>query len=108
MAVVYYTMKPSDQGLLFSDLASAQARSAQMATSMGCDGVNSKFWYVTVGLTDGRGALIVESTRSAYGTKPGPTALTQLTPAEISALQPSSVVIPLLPVSTFVLSTAGT
>jgi hypothetical protein len=90
-------MQPTDSALLFTDLPSALARSQQMASRMGCDGVNTKYWYGCIQLTNGQGAMIIDGSRPAYGTKPGPTALSQLTPAEIAALQPYSAVQALLP-----------
>jgi|SRR6516165_10818908 hypothetical protein len=87
--------------LLFSNLSSAQARSAQMAGNMHCDGALTKFWYSQQLLTDGRAALVIDpSDASPYGSKPGPTALSQLTPAEIAALVPWSTVQPFWPVMT--------
>jgi hypothetical protein len=77
--------QPTDSFLLLADLASAQLRSSQMATRMGCDGVATKYWYDVIPLTNGQGAVCVQAS-GIYGTKPGATALSQLTPAEIAAL----------------------
>jgi hypothetical protein len=85
----------ADSFLLFSTPTAAQNRSGQMSNQMHCDGVLTKFWYEVLPLTDGRGAMAVRPT-GPYGTKPGPTALSQLTPSEISQLQPYSVIAGLL------------
>jgi len=58
----------ADSFLLFSTPTAAQNRSGQMSNQM----------------------------HGPYGTKPGPTALSQLTPSEISQLQPYSVIAGLL------------
>jgi hypothetical protein len=89
-------MQPTDSALLFSNLAGAQNRSAQLAGNMKCDGVLTKYWHECIQLTNGQGALIVQPS-GPFGPKPGPTALTQLTPAEIAALQTYAQVQPLLP-----------
>lgn len=91
-------MNPTDNALLFTDLASAQARSAQMASQMHCDGTNTKYWYACIALTNGQGAMIVQGS-GKFGIKPGPTALSQLTPSEIATLQPYVQVQSLLPVA---------
>jgi hypothetical protein len=89
-------MQPTDSALLFANLAAAQARSAQLATNLGCDGVFTKYWHECIQLTNGQGALIVRAS-GPFSTKPGPTALTQLTPIEIAALETYTTVQPLLP-----------
>jgi hypothetical protein len=89
-------MLTTDSALLFADLASALARSKQMAGATRCDGVNTMYWYYCIQLTNGQGAVIVNAT-GPFGAKPGPTALSQLTPVELTALQPYSAVQSLLP-----------
>jgi hypothetical protein len=89
-------MQPTDSAILYANLAAAQARSAQTATALGCDGVFTKYWWECDQLTNGQGALIIQASGS-FGTKPGPTALQQLTPAEIASLQTYATVQPLLP-----------
>ncbi len=91
-------MEPTDQALLFADLPTAQTRSAQMATRMGCDGVSTKYWYQIIALTNGQFAMVIQA-NGHYSTKPGPTALSQLTPLEITSLVPYSTVQSLLPVA---------
>jgi hypothetical protein len=81
--------------LIFNDLPTAQTRSAQMATRMGCAG-GTLFWYWIIPLTNNTFAMVVDAS-GEYGTKPGPTALSQLTPSEIAALVPFLTVQPLLP-----------
>lgn len=90
-------MTPLDSALIFADFASAQTRSRQMASRMNCSGI-TQFWYETIQLTDNRGIIVVTPGNGPYGTKPGPTALSQLTPAEIAALVPYATVQALLPV----------
>jgi hypothetical protein len=90
-------MHPTDSAILFTDLPTALARSQQMASTLGCDGVFTKYWYQCIQLTNGQGAMIVQGS-GPFGSKPGPTALSQLTPAEIAALQSYTTVQPLLPV----------
>jgi hypothetical protein len=90
-------MTPTDSALLFADLKAAQARSQQIATAMGCDGVMTKYWYECVALTNGQGAMIVRLT-GEFDATPGPSALEQLTPTEITALQSHATVQALLPV----------
>jgi len=53
-------MTPNDMALSFADMASAQARSAQLATHMGCDGVLTQFWHECDPLTDGTAILVVQ------------------------------------------------
>jgi hypothetical protein len=89
-------MSPADSALLFSNLAGAQQRSAELAGHMHCDGVNTIYWHECIQLTDGRGMMTIRPT-GEFGTKPGQTALQQLTPAEIASLQPYSAVSSLLP-----------
>jgi hypothetical protein len=100
-------MQPTDSALLFTDLPSAQARSLQLATNIGCDEIFTKYWWECIQLTNGQGALIVRST-GKFGSKPGPTALSQLTPIEITALQSYAAVQSLLPVSTAAVAIAST
>jgi hypothetical protein len=82
--------------LPFADLASAQARSKQMATSMRCDGTHTLYWHWQVELTDGTACMVIEPS-GPYGTKPGPNALQGLTPNEIASLVPWSTVEPIWP-----------
>lgn len=89
-------MVPTDRGLLFSNLAAAQNRSFTMGRNMGCDGILTQYWYESIQLTNGQGCMIVRQD-PPYNEKPGPTALSQLTPNEISALQPYATIQPLLP-----------
>jgi hypothetical protein len=91
-------MQPTDSAILYADLPTAQARSAQMATAMGCDGVFTKYWWQCLSLTNGQGALIVRAS-GPFGTRPGPVALQQLTAGEIASLQTYATVQPLLPVA---------
>jgi hypothetical protein len=88
---------PTDTFLIFPNLAAAQARSQQLATRLGCDGVNTVFWYAQIQLTDGTAALVINASGD-FDSTPGPTALSQLTPSEITALVPFSTVQPLLSV----------
>jgi hypothetical protein len=93
------SMQPTDSALLFIDLPTALARSQQMAGALNCDGVFTKYWYECIQLTNGQGAMIVRGS-GPFGTRPGPTALSQLTPSEITALESYTTVQPLLPVVT--------
>jgi hypothetical protein len=99
MAAPNAVPKEQQNYLLFSNLPSAQTRSKQMASGMHTDGVFTVFWYNCTQLTDGRGAISVDPDGSgtAYTSKPGPTALSQLTPSEIAALVPWATVQPLWP-----------
>jgi hypothetical protein len=83
------TVNPAASALLFSTSTAAVNRSQQMAGAMGCDGVHTKYWYPMYPLSNGQWAMIVQPS-GPFGSKPGPAALSQLTPAEIAALQPSS------------------
>jgi hypothetical protein len=82
--------------LPFATLVAAQARSQQMASRMRCDGVNTMYWHWQVELTDGTACMVIEPD-GVYGTKPGATALQQLTPNEIASLVPWSTVEPIWP-----------
>jgi hypothetical protein len=86
--------------LLFANLAAAQARSRQLAGAMHVDGTNTVYWHMAVQLTDGSACMVIESDpKSPYSAKPGPTALSQLTPSEIAALVPWSSVQAIWPTS---------
>ena len=61
-------MTPNDTALSFSDLASAQSRSNQIALSLGCDGVLTKYWHEQIALTDGTAVLTM---RGYVGIPPG-------------------------------------
>jgi hypothetical protein len=45
--------------LTFPDLSSAQARSAQRALALGCDGVTTEYWWPIVALANGGAALVI-------------------------------------------------
>jgi hypothetical protein len=94
-------MQPTDSALLFADMPTAQARTALMATRLGCDGVGTKYWYYLIQLTNGQVAMIVNQS-GPFDSSPGPTALSQLTPIEIAALVPSSTISSLIPTEIFV------
>ena len=54
-------MTPNDMALPFANLAASQTRSAQIATSLGCDGVLTKYWHAGFALTDGTAVLEVRA-----------------------------------------------
>jgi hypothetical protein len=63
---------------------------------MHCDGVNTMYWHWQVELTDGTACMVIEPT-GPYSSKPGATALQQLTPNEVASLVPWSTVEPIWP-----------
>ena len=88
---------PKEQAsyLLFSTLAAAQQRSQQIGSALHVDGVNTVYWYSITALTNGQFAMHVDPANfGVYDSKPGPTAIGQLTPSEIAALVPWSTVQP--------------
>jgi hypothetical protein len=93
-------MQTTDSFLPFADLASAHNRAAQMAARMGCStaaGATTLFWYEQIQLTDNTAVLVIRPGDDPYGSKPGPTALSQLTPGEIASLVPYSSIASKLP-----------
>jgi len=86
--------------LLFSTLAAAQQRSHQIGAAMHLEGVNTIYWYSITELTNGQFAMHVDPMGyGVYDAHPGPTAIGQLTPAEIAALVPWATVQPNWPVT---------
>ena len=54
-------MTPNDMALPFANLAASQTRSAQIATSLGCDGVLTKYWHDGFALTDNTAVLVIHA-----------------------------------------------
>ena len=70
----------TQQYLPQATMEAALARSATQCTAMGCDGVNTKYWWATVALQNGTAAVVIEAS--------GPYGPTGLTAAEQAALVP--------------------
>lgn len=83
--------------LVHPDLATCQARSAAMCTAMKCDGVQTKYWWNCLPLTDGTAAMEIQPSgdfsKSASNTK-GSGALTL---PEQAALVPATMIAAKLP-----------
>jgi len=86
----------NDSFLQFTSLTAAQNRALQLASAMHVDGVFTQFWHEQIACTDGSAVLVIHSS-GPYSSKPGATALQQLTPSEIAALVPYATVQAILP-----------
>jgi hypothetical protein len=83
--------------LIFSDLASAQARSHQQAVAKGCTGDTDYWWAQIVNQSTGQAALIIEDAVRANGSDYTSAGLSD---TEKAALVPQAIMDPMwFPVS---------
>jgi hypothetical protein len=90
-------MEPTDQAIIFPNMAAALARSAQCAAAVKCDGVRSKYWWRSIALTNGTVAMIIKASGPYGANVVTANGISGLTAAEKAQLQPCSVWSPLLP-----------
>lgn len=70
----------TQQYLPQATIEAALARSATQCTAMGCDGINTKYWWQAITLQNGTAAVVIEAS--------GPYGPAGLTAAEQAALVP--------------------
>lgn len=84
---------------VFPNMAQAQAKSAQAAQQLGCDGVNTRYWWQIIPLNDGSAAVVLDLDDPMFGTditlKNGKTI--NLNTAEKAALKTEAQMAGLLP-----------
>lgn len=83
------------QYLTFPDIASAQARSAEQAKALGCDGT-TQYWWSVQPLIDGTAAVVVDTDRPEFGAT-HPQKGVGLGKGERDALQSKAAITPKLP-----------
>ena len=83
--------------LVESSLTAARARSAAQCTALGCDGVDTKYWWSVYALTDGTAVVEIEPAGPYGASFTSSKGSGSLTTAEQAVLVPYSTIQPLLP-----------